>query len=253
MREPGPQPRRVRPGSIEPKKRPDPGPRSGTNVWQVIAIIAMLVATAGWTTVAVIALRPTTPAVADAPLGSDDPNAVDDSSPPPDSHEDPGLEALLPTTLNGAPLVAQSWIGDSWLAVDPALTDLLSSSGKTTPDLSVAQAYDPTGAVEGFVGVYRVKGADPAAVRDALLAAWKVDNTDLKVSTVTLGDQKVTKGDFGSEIDPSYMFVKDDIVYDIETSDEAIATAAVAAIAHPGASAAPVTSVAPAVSGSPAP
>jgi hypothetical protein len=253
VRERGVQTRRVRPGNVEPQKRPDPAPRPGTNVWQIIAIIALLAATAGWTTVAVIAIRPATTASVDGPVASDDPNAVDDTSPPPDSHEATALEALLPTALSGTPLDAQSWVGDSWLTMDPSLTSFLTSSGKTPPDLSVAQAYDSTGAILGTVGIYKVAGVDPAAVRDALLTAWKGDNSDMTTSTVTLGGEKVTKGDFGADIDASYLYVKDGAVYDIETSDEALAAAAMTAILHPGASAAPVTSAAPATSGSPAP
>jgi hypothetical protein len=262
VRERGVQSRRGRPGTVEPQKRPDPAPRPGTNVWQAIAIVALLAATAGWTTVAVIALRPATSAAVDTPAASDDPNAVDASVPPvADSHTAPELEALLPTNLSDTPLLLQSWTGDVYLTDDSwstSISSFLTSSGKTKPDFHVAQAYDPNQALDGTVLVYTVTGVEPAAIRDALLAAWKGDFPDLKVSTMTLGGKEVTKGDFGSDAAATFMYLKDGAVYDIETSDEAIATAAVAAIDHPGASSAPATSAtpsgaAPATSTSPAP
>jgi hypothetical protein len=257
VRERGVQTRRVRPGGVEPQQRPDPPPRAGTNVWQIIAIIALLAATAGWTTVAVIAVRPTTGAAVDNPVASDDPNAVDASEPPvADSHDVPELEALLPTDLSGTPLQLQSWTGETYLTGDSwstSVTSFLTGAGKTPPDFHVAQAYDPTQALDGTVLVYTVTGVEPAKIRDALLAAWKGDFPDLKVSTLTLGGKEVTKGDFGSDAAATFLYIKGDAVYDIETSDAAIATAAIDAIDHPGASHAPATSNAPATSASPAP
>ena len=257
MRERGVQTRRVRPGGVEPQQRPDPAPREGTNVWQIIAIIALLAATAGWTTVAVIAVRPTTSAVVDAPVASDDPNAVDPSEAPvADSHDVPELEALLPTNLSGTPLQLQSWTGDVYLIDDSwstSMTSFLTSKDKTPPDFHVAQAYDATQALDGTVLVYTVTGVEPAAIRDALLAAWKGDFPNLKVSTLTLGGKEVTKGDFGSDAAATFLYLKGNAVYDIETSDAAIAAAAIAEIEHPGASHAPATSASPAASASPAP
>ena len=263
MRERGVQSRRVRPGSVEPSKRPDPGPRPGTNVWQVIAIIALLFATAGWTTVAVITLRPATAAV-DAPTDSEEPTDGEDPSVPPvaDSHDAPELEALLPTELSGTPLEAQSWTGDVYLAGDDwgnSVTSFLTANGKTPGDLRAAQVADPAGALAGTMFAYKVAGLDPAKVRDALLAAWKGDYPDIKVTTTTIGGKDITKGDFGVDADSSFLYIKDGVVYDIETSDEGIAAAALDAIGKPAGSRAPVTSaapggsVAPAASGSPAP
>ena len=52
----------------------------------------------------------------------------------------------------------------------------------------------------------------------------------MKVSQVTLGGKDVTKGDFGADSTTSYLWIHGDAVYDIETSDEAIATAALAGL-----------------------
>ena len=57
MRERGVQSRRVRPGSVGPASRNGPPAPTRGNIWQAIAIVALIAATAGWTTVAVLALR----------------------------------------------------------------------------------------------------------------------------------------------------------------------------------------------------
>ena len=85
MRERGVQSRRVRPGPVEPLRRPGPPPQrsGGGNFWQVLAIVALVAATAGWTTVAVLALRPGPAAEAEVPIESFDPEATDDAEVPP--------------------------------------------------------------------------------------------------------------------------------------------------------------------------
>jgi hypothetical protein len=253
VRERGVQSRRVRPGPVAPTRRPGPpsGP-SNSNFWQILAIIALVAATAGWTTVAVLALRPASPEAL-APVESFDPNASDDSEVPPvaDTHDAPAMEALLPTTVSGSALQVQSWNGDGLLADDPwstAMSAFLSASCKTSADLHLAQSYDPNEALDISIGVYTVDGVSAAAVRGALIEAFKGDSPDMKVSQVTLGGKDITKGDFGPDLPTSYLWVHDDAVYDIESSDETIATAALAAL--PTAAAA---SGAPVASGSSAP
>ena len=263
MRERGVQSRRLRPGGVEPEKRPNPGPGGGTNVWQIIAIVALLFATAGWTTVAVITLRPATAAVDTNPTDTEDPTAGEESVPPvADSHDATELEALLPTELTGTPLQAQSWTGDVYLAGDDwgnSVTSFLTANGKTPSDFRAAQVADPAGSLAGTMFAYQVAGVDPTKLRDALLAAWKGDYPDMKTTTTTIGGKDITKGDFGADADSSYLFIKDGVVYDVETSDAGIAEAALGAIGKPAGSRAPVTSaapggsVAPAPSGSPAP
>ena len=119
MRERGVQSRRVR-ESQEAARKPGPTP-AVTNVWQIIAIIALLAATAGWTTVAVIALRGSDPAAVASPSETTDPDAVEpDGSVPPvaDTHDAPELEAILPTAVNGTNLQMQSVTGAELLTDD---------------------------------------------------------------------------------------------------------------------------------------
>ena len=254
MRERGVQSRRVRPGQVEPVRRPGPPPQrsgGGGNFWQVLAIVALVAATAGWTTVAVLALRPAAPAAeADVPTDSFDPNASDDSQVPPvaDTHDAPELESLLPATLSGTTLQAQSWDGDGLLTDDPwstAMTAFLASVCKVPADLHVAQSYDPDQALDASIGVYRADGVEATALRDALIAAWKGDYPEMAVSQVTVGGKDVTKGDFGEDTISSYLYIDGDNVYDIESSDGTIATAALGALPAPGASPAAAASGSP--------
>jgi hypothetical protein len=257
VRERGIQSRRVRPGPVEPKRRPGPPPqRSGGNgnFWQVLAIIALVAATAGWTTVAVMALRPGPSAQAEVPVESFDPEATDDTDVPPvaDTHDAPELESLLPTTLSGANLVAQSFDGDGYLIDDPwsaAMTASLIAACKTPADLHVAQAYDPDQVIDALVYVFKVDGLEAATVGEALLAAWKGDYPSMTVSQVELGGKQITKGEFGEDVH-SYVYVSGDFVYDIETADESVAEAALAGLPAQSGSPAPVVSGSPAAAAS---
>ena len=242
MRERGVQSRRVRPGSVGPASRNGPPTPTRGNIWQAIAIVALIAATAGWTTVAVLALRPASGGAAQAsPSDVVDASASDDtSSEPPvaDTHDAVEMEALLPTLVSGSTLQTQSWTGDTILGDDTfstAMTKFLTDAGKKSQDMRVAQAYDPTQTLDVTVTAYRVPGVKAAAIRDALIAAWKVDYPDLKVTTSTLAGKEVTKADFGQDAIASYLYVQDDVVFDIESGDETLATAAVAALPKPGA------------------
>ena len=55
------------------------------------------------------------------------------------------------------------------------------------------------------------------------------------MTNVTLAGKELTKADFGQDAIASYLYVQDDVVFDIESGDETLATAAVAALPKPGA------------------
>lgn len=248
-------------------RRPGPPPqRSGGDFWQVLAIIALVAATAGWTTVGVLVLRPGLPAEADVPVESFDPDATDDTDvvpPVADTHDAVEMESLLPASLNGTALLVQSWDGKGLLSDDPWSTSMsafLAAACKVPADLRYGQAYDENQTIDVGIGVYKVVGVDATAMRDALIAAWKGDYPEMTISQVKVGDKDVTKGDFGEGIVTSYLYIRDDVVYDIESGDEETANTALAALPAPGASAAPAASGLPAASascvpasGSPAP
>jgi hypothetical protein len=259
VRERGVQSRRAKAGPVVPAKRSAPPSRSGGNFWQALAIVALVAATAGWTTVAVLALRPTTPAVA---TDSTDPNAAADASEPPDvpSHDVPDLEAFLPTQVNGATLDVQSVTGDDGLIGGDdwsnAITKFLTSVAKQPSDLGYAYASDPNEAIDVSIGVYRVNGVEGPPLRDALVEGWKGLAPTVKISQVTLGGKQVTKGDDGTDYPFSYLWVSGNMVYEIYTSDEKVAIAALEALPATGAPAAstgPASSASPAASGAPSP
>jgi hypothetical protein len=215
--------------------------------------VALIAATAGWTTVAVLALRGPAGAAA---VASQDPNASPDASTPPDvpSHDVPDLEAFVPASVNGTALSVQSVTGADGL-IDPqggdawstAMTTFLTAKSKTAADLQYAFASDPnpTSPIDISVGVYRVAGVDGAALRDALVQGWKALAPDVKISNVTLAGKAVMKGDDGADYPFSYLYVQGDLAYEIYTSDESLATAALAALPAPGASVAPAASASP--------
>ena len=240
MQDRDPSSRRVVGGSVEPVSGRDTRPPGGRDFWQVLAIVALIVATAGWTTVAVLATREPAAVVGNAPEATFDPNTGQDGSPEPIelTHDAPALEALLPAELDGTPLEIQSWTGDALLADDPwstSITTFLSGYGKIPADLEVAQGHDATQVLEGSIGVYRATGIPGTAMRDALLAAWKGDFTDMTVEQLTLSGVEITKGGFGPDTAASYLYVRGELVYDIETTDDVVASAALASLVEGGA------------------
>jgi hypothetical protein len=247
VRERGVQSRRVR-ESKEASRRPDPA-TSGQNVWQIIAIVALLAATAGWTTVAVIALRDPGSSAVVTPTDSTDPEASDEDSAPPvgDSHDAPDLEAALPASVNGVDLQLQSVTGDQLMGDDPwstTVTAFLTSVGKTPPDLKWAQAYDPNDSLNGSFEAYQLADADPAKLQETLIAAWKTDYPDLKLSDVTIGDQKMVRIDVNVEeqASSSFLFVRNGILYNVTTDDQELVASAVKGLPAPGASPRPASS-----------
>jgi len=256
VRERGVQSRRVS-ESKEAARRPAPT-SSATNTWQIIAIIALLAATAGWTTVAVIALRgPSTPAAVTDATESPDPADLVDPSEEPEviPHDAPELEAVLPTTVNGVALQTKSAAGADLITEDAygeSLKAFLTSVGKAPADLHWAQAIDDAGALDGVFNVWSVAGVDGTKLRDTLVEAWKADYPDLKVTDVTVDGQAMQSVVFDTETPPSYLYVRGEQFYDIWTGDAKIAAAGIAALPAPGASGAPAASAAPSSSAAPA-
>ncbi len=220
-------------------------PNNGLRFWQVLAIAALIAATAGWTTVAVIALRPSsTPAAVAVAPPSDEPLPSGNASvePPIESHDVADLEALLPADVNGTTLTRESWTGDTVLGDDPwstSMTAFLTTSGKTAADLQTSQAYDAASLLDLSAGAFRVSGIAGTALRDAIIAAYKGDYPNLKLTKTTIGGLAVTSGDFGDGSGSSYWYVRGDVVFDIETGDPSIAKAALEALPSPDASATP--------------
>jgi hypothetical protein len=244
VRERGVQARRAREADGDRQTRP---PDRGLRFWQVLAVAGLIAATAGWTTAAVLALRPPSPAPIAEASPSDEPLPSDEASLEPvvESHQVPDLEALLPSEVNGTSLTRESWTGDTVLGDDSWSTSIvtfLTGAGKTAADLQASQAYDSTGTIDLSAGAFRAPGVTGSALRDAIIAAYKGDYPDLKVSTTEVAGLEVSAGDFGDGSANSYWYLRDDVVFDVESSDPSIAEAALAALPMPWASTAPSSS-----------
>jgi hypothetical protein len=140
------------------------------------------------------------------------------------SHTAPGLEALLPGTIDGRRLEKGSATGAVVLAgnsdFSSALRRILAGSGKQPSDLLFANAQDQTGRLE--VGVFRVRGLAAPALRDAIVRSSRPNAPGLAVSRVVLGGTNVTKVVYpgGSTL---YLYANDGVVYYIGAQDEALA------------------------------
>ena len=263
MRDRGPRTRRSASGRMDPPTS-TPSSRSSLNLWQAIAIVALIAATAGWTTAIVLATRQGTVAEASASPTDDTgdiPSDGDTAPPVAETHDAPQLEALLPTTIQDpttkqdTALQIESWNGTAILnddAYSDSLRSFLNGQEKTADQLLEAQAYDGTAALDFSVAVYQLAGVAPDKLRDALIAAWKVDPdvSSVPVSTVTIDGKTLTKMDFPEDTADSYLYVRpeDGVVFDIESSDVAIVTKALQELPKAGSTPRPSTSG----SGSPA-
>lgn len=178
------------------------------------------------------------------PSGSDGP--VDSGGGPGESSAPfaPELEAMLPSSIGnptpgasaGAtlPLTIDSASATDVFGQDPssrALAARIRALGKTLDDLQVAQAFDETGAVDVAILGFRLPGADGTKLRAAILETWLSSTAEgVTTTTPTLGGKQVTKVDYGDGSAFEYVYAKGDVVIDIETSDEAIATEVLAGL-----------------------
>jgi hypothetical protein len=238
MTQRAPQPRKGRDGNFG---APLGSGGRGDRFWPTIAMIAIVIATAGWTTVAVMALSgrgsdasPSPAQVADA-SPSDDTSLPSDAldSPVPESHDAPALEALLPKTLNGTTLTSQSVTGDTLLSDDDwsnAFSTFLTSAGKTPTDLLFAQAYDPSGATDLTIGAYQITGVSAADVDKTVVKAWKANDSTLTTKSATVGGKKVTQGAIPSMSLDGYWYEHGDVVFEVQTSDATVAASVLAAL-----------------------
>ncbi len=249
MRERGVQSRRAR--ASEPGALPPGSSGGGPGYWPALAIIAVIIATAGWTTVGVLVLNKPA-AVASSPIETDE--AIDEETPPedseiPPSHDFADLEALLPTELECTPLDVQSFTGTEFIFDDSwgtSMSAFLTSVGKTPADLQIAQAQDPDGVLDlEVVLAFRLPGVEPEQLRDAVINGWKVDFPELTTATTTIADKAVTTGTFAEDQAASIWYLNDGIVFDIESGDVALGTKILSGLPPASAAAAPSATCAP--------
>ncbi len=257
VRERGVQSRRAKAAESGSNPTGSP-PAGGPGYWPALAIIAVIIATAGWTTVGVLVLNDNRTPAASVPTESEEPlgegELPPEEEPVPESHTFPDLEALLPAEFDGTPLDVQSFSGEEFIFDDPwgtSMTAFLTSIGKTPADLQIGQASDPDAVLDlDVILAFRIAGVEPEALRDAVINGWREEFPALTTSTVTIADKAVTSGLFEEETPPSLWYVHDGIVFEVESGDQELAARVIAAL--PPASAA-VPSAAPSVAPSASP
>jgi hypothetical protein len=153
-------------------------------------------------------------------------------SPSGPSHVAPDLEALLPQTIDGTAMSTQSGTGTSAVASGAwgqALVDSVTGLGKTSDDLQIAISYDPNASLQVYVFAFRLAGVDGATLKPAVLQSWlKAAPSGVSTSAVTISGKSMTKVSYGDGGADDYIYDQADVVYDIETADVTLATAAAA-------------------------
>ncbi len=263
MQQRGTQSRRVRASEMMDPSLGSPPPSGGPansqwRHWPLVAIIALVAATAGWTTVAVMLLDGRNTAVAQVSASPAD--TVEDVLPSDDpgdsvalSHDVPELEALLPTTVDNLTLQTESILGSTYLGDDAWSTAVraeLTKAKLTDDDLKIGVAYDTSGDPRQLsITVYQAKGVDVNAMLKAMVDTYAVQDPPYTISKATIADKPVTRAvasDGSTDSLDIFWYVNDGNIYDVETTDEALAGAAIAALP-------PVTDVPPAPSPTAAP
>ena len=146
------------------------------------------------------------------------------------AHDDPSLEALLPSTFNGVTLVKTSTDATQELSQDAAgqaVAAFLASQGKKPADLKIAEAFDPDGNAGITVVLFRAPGVDAAALRQSMILAGlfvpKTATPPPNLPAVsTVGGKEVIVIPFpGSGTE--FLYARGDVLYDVRSGDPDVA------------------------------
>ena len=175
------------------------------------------------------------------------------------SHAAPELEALLPTTVDDLTLTTESVLGSTYLGDDAWSTAVraeLTKANLTDDDLKIGVAYDTSqDPRQPSITVYRAEGVDVEAMLKAMVDSYAALDPPFTISKTTVADKAVTKAVASDGADDSldiYWYVHDGNIYDVETTDDALAGAAIAALA-PATAVPPAPPAAPSGSAAPSP
>ncbi len=248
------------------KTAPEPPPPSsgGGSARRLLAVVGLLILGASFAIVmdrltaspssasptpsSALASSSTSPAPSPSPTASPSPS-------PSPSQAAPELAAMMPTSVGGTTLTVQTAKDASTLGTSPApraISAAVTALGKKAADFEIAISYDASGGSTLQIFGFRLPGVAPEKLRPVIMNAWlAADVVGVKTSAVTVGGTAATKVSYGTGAD-EYVFTHADALFDVETSDAALAAKAVAAIENPGAvSASP--SASPSASGSAGP
>lgn len=142
-----------------------------------------------------------------------------------DRHADVALEGLLPSQVGGATLEKFSVSGDELITPgsQAQFDDFLGRLGKSTSDLAMATAADPTKVVDGSISAMRVTGADPGALLDAFLAVQGARENPPLLENVVLGGRNVTRVSFGGAGLIQYVHASGDVLFIVAAPNETTA------------------------------
>ncbi len=223
--------------------------RSATTVMAALTL-SLLVAACGTSAQggASAAAPPTAPPAATvAPSAAATPPASGDQTVPPpsllpetpepsvDAHGVPALEAHLPTRLGTIDLETRSLTGDDFYALGTTQTraqldGMLANLDKTVADLTVADAYDPSGVAVLEVGAFRVAGAKPARLLSEWVAVTQASKPGkISVTNTTVGGRPVTMlVDSTIDVGPTtYAFAVGDTIFLVRAADPKLSTEAI--------------------------
>ncbi|MEA2674410.1 MAG: hypothetical protein QOI92_1602 [Chloroflexota bacterium] len=176
------------------------------------ALVAAACSSGGAATIAPAtqAAQATTAPATQAPAATD---AGNPSFALPSFHGNVNLEKLIPTSLAGEPMITLSMTGDQFVGsgADAQLGAVLSALNKQPSDLSVAFGGNSIVTIIAF----QVNGVSGSQILDAFYNASKA-TLDATITDVTIAG-KAAKKETPTDTtqDPSYIYVKGDVVFSI--------------------------------------
>ena len=146
----------------------------------------------------------------------------------------PELEARLPSEVADIALTVDSALGTDVLSEDSssrAIIAALRADGKTPEDLTLAQAYDETGAADLSILAVAVDGLSEDKVQTIMLDSWlAASGAGVTREPQTIGGREFVVVDYGDEGTKDYVLAEDGAVIIVTTASPELATAAAQAL-----------------------
>jgi hypothetical protein len=184
--------------------------RSSVLLASALAVAACSGGAAATSPPATQAAQATTVPATQAPVGTDSGAA---SFPLPSFHGNVDLEKLIPTSIGGEALTTLSMTGDQFVGsgADADLVAVLTALNKQPTDLSVAFGGNSIVTIIAF----QVSGVSGSQILDAFYNVSKA-SLNATITDVTIAG-KAAKKETPSDTtqDPSYVYVKGDVVFSI--------------------------------------
>ena len=168
---------------------------------------------------------PSSPAASPGPGGSQ--SLLPIPSFPPEFRGAPDLEARLPSTFDGQPLVVLSLKGDTFFEnTAPELAPyrgVVDAVGGTGDDVSIAVANAAVALSPFNLVALRIEGADTASLTSAFEQAAVAAQQGGSVDSATLGGRQVTKVTAPGDAGAWYFFGDGDTVFVVQAREDGLA------------------------------